>query len=154
MAKQLPHSRCGTRIAQTHTSIQNFVTSQINIVKDIGVIEKCLRADLHYILGMLQALWDTADQQLLQHRLSSFRAPLHLRQAAKAEIVCWIRNLHQVNGQPFKREDIHRVLDIDMNTDASQRGWGAVLYLPNPTAAPDPILLNAAWRALPSGPLA
>ncbi len=43
------------------------------------------------------------------------------------------------------------MLDIDIDTDASQRGWGAVLYLPDPTAAPDPILLNVARRALPPG---
>ncbi len=30
----------------------DFVTSQINIVKDLGVIEECLRKDLHCILGM------------------------------------------------------------------------------------------------------
>jgi hypothetical protein len=76
---------------------------------------------------------------------------VHLRAASKAEIAFWIRNLHRVNGQPFRREDIHRVLDIDIDTDASKRGWGAVLYLPDPTAAPDPILLNAARRALPPG---
>ena len=43
------------------------------------------------------------------------------------------------------------MLDIDINTDASHFGWGAILYLPDPTAAPDPVLLNAARRALPSG---
>ena len=55
-----------------------------------------------------------------------------------------------MNGQPFRREDIHRVLDIDINTDASHFCWGAILYLPYCTAAPDPILLDAARRALPS----
>jgi hypothetical protein len=42
-----------------------------------------------------------------------------------------------------------KVLDIDIDTDASKCGLGAVLYLPDPNAAPDPILLNAARRALP-----
>ena len=73
----------------------------------------------------------------------------HLRAADKAEIAFWTQNLHKVNGQPFRREDIHIVMDIDIDTDASKCGWGAVLYLPDPSAASEPILLNAARRALP-----
>ena len=89
--------------------------------------------------------------QIPNPRRLGWNRTVHLRADAKAEITFWIRNLHRVNGQPFRREDIHRVLDIDINTDASHFGWGAILYLPDPTAAPDPVLLNAARRALPSG---
>ena len=88
--------------------------------------------------------------QIPNPRRLGWNRSVHLRADAKAEITFWIRNLHQVNGQPFRREDIHRVLDIDINTDASHFCWGAILYLPYCTAAPDPILLDAARRALPS----
>lgn len=38
---------------------------------------------------------------------------------------------------------------FDLDTDASKHGWGAILYLPDPTRVPDSILLAAAQRTLP-----
>ena len=35
-----------------------------------------------------------------------------------------------LNGQPFLREHVDRVLDIDLNTDAGGRGWAVVLAAP------------------------
>ncbi len=56
--------------------------------------------------------------QINNSRCLGWACSVHLRAASKAEITFWIRNLHRVNGQPFRREDIHRVLDIDIDTDA------------------------------------
>ena len=75
-----------------------------------------------------------------------------LRPRTKAELTFWFRHLERVNGQPFLRSLLHRTrrtLHIDLDTDASKHGWGAILYLPDPTRVPDSILLAAAQRTLP-----
>ena len=74
---------------------------------------------------------------------------MNIRTTTKAELLFWIENIHRVNGQPFQRPLIHQVFDIDLDTDASKKGWGAVLYLPEPNQPPDPILLLAARQILP-----
>lgn len=74
---------------------------------------------------------------------------VHLRATTKAEFTFWLTNIHRVNGQPFQRTLIHPVLDLDLDTDASKNGWGAILSLPDPASPPDPCLLQAARLALP-----
>jgi hypothetical protein len=74
---------------------------------------------------------------------------VNIRTAVKAEFSFSLKHINQVHGQPFQRQLIHCVLDIDLDTDASQKGWGAILYLPDPEVAPDPIILTAARQNLP-----
>ena len=74
---------------------------------------------------------------------------VHIHKDTKAELAFWLSNINRVNGQPFKRDSLERVLDIDLNTDASHHGWGAVLYLPDSALGPDPHLLEDARQALP-----
>ena len=76
---------------------------------------------------------------------------IHIRSTTKAELQFWVEHIQRVNGQPFQQALIRRVLHIELDTDASQNGWGAILYLPDPTQAPDPLLLEAAIQGLPCG---
>jgi hypothetical protein len=89
---------------------------------------------------------------LTQHkRHLGWARSIPIRANTKAELRFWIANIQLVNGQPYQRSLIHRVLQIALDTDASKHGWGAVLYMPDPTQEPNPILLAAAQLGLPTG---
>jgi hypothetical protein len=72
-----------------------------------------------------------------------------LRTNTKAELIFWIEKIDSVNGQPFQRECIHRTLDVCINTDASQPGWGAVINLPPNADLRSSALFLSAQRTLP-----
>jgi hypothetical protein len=99
--------------------------------------------------SMYQNIEEHLRPQEPRHR--SWSRHLHICSTTKAELQFWVEHIQRVNGQPFQRALIRRVLHIDLDTDASQNGWGAVLYLPDPTQAPDPLLLEAAIQGLPCG---
>ena len=54
--------------------------------------------------------------------------PLHA--TTRTELRFCLKNIRRLNGQPFLRAHVNRVLDIDLNTDAGGRGWAAVLAAP------------------------
>lgn len=75
--------------------------------------------------------------------------PLHA--TTRAELGFWLDNIQRLNGQPFLRAHINRVLDIDLNTDAGGRGWGAVLAIPPQGTVANAQLLDAvSLRLLPN----
>ena len=49
--------------------------------------------------------------------------PIHA--TTRSEIQFWLDNIHKLKDLPFLRAHINRVLDMDLNTDAGGRGWGA-----------------------------
>ncbi len=57
----------------------------------------------------------------------SWNGKLHISEAARRELEWWIDALDTWNGQAFVD---HTAADLMMDTDASDSGWGAVLYLP------------------------
>jgi len=82
-------------------------------------------------------------------RSSGWSCNVNIWTTEKAELSFWNLDweIHKLNGQLFQRPLIHQVFYIDLDTDArsvSKKGWGAVLYLPEPDKSPDPILLLAA----------
>ena len=104
-----------------------------------------------------RAMYGNIEERLYPHekfpqdnsRSKGWSQNVNLRANTKAELTFWIQNIHRVNGQPFLRALIHRVLHIDLDTDASKIGWGAILYLPDPSQVPDPLILAAARLSLP-----
>ena len=60
----------------------------------------------------------------------------------------WIHNIRRVNGQPFLRAHINRVLDIDLDTDAGGSGWGAVMAVPPDAVLSESTLLAAVANSL------
>ena len=75
--------------------------------------------------------------------------PIHTN--TRAELGFWLENIRRLNGQPFLRAHVNRVLDIDLNTDAGGRGWGAVLAVPpEGTVAESALLEVVSSRLLPN----
>jgi hypothetical protein len=69
----------------------------------------------------------------------------------RAELGFWLGNIKSLNGQPFLSAHVNRVLDIDLNTDACGRGWGAVLAVPPVGTVEDSKLLQIiSSRLLPN----
>ena len=67
--------------------------------------------------------------------------PLHA--TTRAELCFLLKNIRRLNGQPFLRANVNRVLDIDLNTNAGGRGWGAVLAVPRAGTVAESTLLEA-----------
>lgn len=146
--------------------IQGLVSSLLSVrscpVKTIARLAGLLVSRSH-CLGPAARLRTRSMYRNIEERLKPHERlfPLHTSRAlgwsrrinilarTKAELTFWLKHLVRVNGQPFQRCLLHRTLHIDLDTDASKHGWGAILYLPDPTRSPDVILLAAAQRTLP-----
>ena len=74
---------------------------------------------------------------------------VHLNTRTRAELVFWISRIQKVNGQPFQRDAVHRTMDVNLGTDASQPGWGTIITLPSNIRADHSALLQAAQLTLP-----
>ena len=144
----------------------------INLVSHLSALRSCPVRLLSRLAGLIvsrshclgpsarmrtRAMYSNIEDRLHPHEVATpsrsqsigWSRHVHIRTTTKAEFSFWINQIHRVNGQPLQHQLIHRVLDIDLDTDTSQNGWGAILYLPDPTSPPDPILLAAARQALP-----
>ena len=81
-----------------------------------------------------RAMYKNIEDRLRPHEKGMLRWGwnrfVNLKSNTKAELIFWIDKIDSVNGQPFRLACVHRTLDICLNTDASQPGWGAVLNLP------------------------
>ena len=77
-----------------------------------------------------RAMYQSIEERLKpQERLNAHTArhlgwsrSMPIRANTKAELRFWITNIQRVNGQPFQRSLIHRVLQIALDTDASKHG--------------------------------
>jgi hypothetical protein len=74
---------------------------------------------------------------------------VNLKTNTKAELISWIEKIDPVNGQLFRRECIHRTLDVCLNTDANQPSWGAVIKLPTDADLHSSALVLSAQYTLP-----
>ena len=106
------------------TCIKCLMHKEVVYIKDlarvIGVIISIFPAvyqgPLHY-----RTLGKFKTQKL--HQLSSYTAMITLPPVVNQELQWWLDNLHTQNGK-----DIHPpMIDVHIQTDASLRGWGAVM---------------------------
>ena len=95
-----------------------------------------------------RAMYKNIDERLKPYEKGQSKAGwkrhVHLNTRTRAELVFWVSRIGKVNGQPFHREAVHRTMDVNLGTDASQPGWGTVITLPPNTPADQSALLRAA----------
>jgi hypothetical protein len=100
-----------------------------------------------------RAMYKNIEDRLRPHEKGMLRCGwnrfVNLKSNTKAELIFWIDKIDSVNGQPFRRACVHRTLDICLNTDASQPGWGAVLNLPPEADLHSSALFLSAQHTLP-----
>ena len=110
------------------------------------------------MLGASSTYANQSDVQNIDERLklyekgqskAGWKRHVHLNTRTRAELVFWVSRIGKVNGQPFHREAVHRTMDVNLGTDASQPGWGTVITLPPNTPADQSALLRAAQLTLP-----